>query len=89
MRGLLGRHMPPRSQRISAAITTDLLDQLQGEPALRVATTTGRTARTYSGGALTPQRFLSPAPPNSPGDLSVVPVQINARSALSKTRGSA
>lgn len=83
---LHGRHLPPQSAR--TAIWAGVLSSLLEDPAIRLAETTSRPAGTYTGGGLTVQRFLRPAvAPNSPDQLELAPVSMNARRALSRNRG--
>lgn len=88
MRGQPGRHLPP-AQRAFDAINRGVLSSLQEDPGLRLAETTMRPAGTFTGGGLIVQRFLRAAGPNDDASLELAPVQINARRALSRNRGSA
>jgi hypothetical protein len=89
MRGLPGRHLPPRAQRAFEAINRGVLSSLEEDPGLRLAATTARSAGTYTGGGLNVQTFLRPpAGPNDAASLELAPVSVNARRAMSRTRGS-
>jgi hypothetical protein len=88
MRGQPGRHLPP-AQRAFEAINRGVLASLQEDPGLRLAATTARPSGTYTGGGLVVQRFLRPpAGPNDQASIELAPVSINARRAMSRTRGS-
>lgn len=54
----------------------------------RVALTTARTSRTYTGGARGPQTFLRPpGGPGNPETLATAGATLNSRNALSRNRG--
>jgi hypothetical protein len=88
MRGLPGRHMPPAAQHAFEAVNRGVLSSMMEDPGLRLAATTARPAATFTGGGLIVQRFLRPpAGPNDAASLELAPVSVNARRALSRTRG--
>jgi hypothetical protein len=77
---------PPHSPQ--GGVFAELVSGLTGEPGLRLAETTSKPGRTFTGSLDGVQTFMRPASPNSPDTLEVSPVAAGvARRTLSRTRG--
>lgn len=85
---MIGRHRPPLNQQPVGAVWGGVFASMFAG-GTRKAMTTSRSSRTYSGGGLNVQTWLRPpTTPNSAGELAAsVPVKINARRALNRSRG--
>lgn len=79
------RRLPQHAQK---GIVRELNDSLTGDPGLRLLETTSKPSRLYTGGALTPQRFIRPpASAVGPEALELASVKIVTRRSYGRTRG--